>query len=362
MYIPIGFFATGGYGTGVDGVLNVTSGTTNLLLNTVYNYEWINVAAGATISTSSTVGAVLYLLCRGDAVIAGTIDISNKLTVGNRTDTFSGDGQSINAPGVANGGAGGTGEYMSGSGRQAGTGGSQGSGFGGGGGGGGTQNNGNTYDTNAQNGATGGYPAGLGGYTVLIPSSPSDYNVYVSPGNSAGGCGASNNAYNTYSCSATGGNAYGGNGQGAYTYYTYAGDHKLQSGTGGAGGSAGKPGAHVYLKAASITFTGSIITSGTNGTNGGIGGNYYTQRSPDATAYAGGGGGGGGGGNGGNIKLYYKRTISDSGTKTMSAGSYGSGGAAGTKSNDSGDSYVAPSAGSNGTAGSVGSFTSTKEY
>ena len=48
------------FGDGSNGALNVTSGTTNLLLNTKYQFTTVNVASGATLSTNSTTGAVLY--------------------------------------------------------------------------------------------------------------------------------------------------------------------------------------------------------------------------------------------------------------------------------------------------------------
>jgi hypothetical protein len=46
-------------GTGADGALNVTSGTTTLNLGQVYNYTTINVSAGATLTFTGTGAALL---------------------------------------------------------------------------------------------------------------------------------------------------------------------------------------------------------------------------------------------------------------------------------------------------------------
>lgn len=76
--------------------------TTNLDLNHVYQYTSISVNATGKISTTSTTGWVLYLLCQWDCTIAGNIEVNNKVNVWNRTDTFTWDWNSINAPWVAN--------------------------------------------------------------------------------------------------------------------------------------------------------------------------------------------------------------------------------------------------------------------
>jgi len=71
-------------GDGSDGVLNVTSGTTNIDASSanyvVKNYSSINVSAGATLGLTNAAsdGTVLILKCSGNVTIAGTIDLNGK--------------------------------------------------------------------------------------------------------------------------------------------------------------------------------------------------------------------------------------------------------------------------------------------
>jgi len=60
---------------GSDGVLNITSWTTNLSLDTDYNYSSINISAGAVLSTTDTTG-VLRLKCSWTCTIDWDIDLT----------------------------------------------------------------------------------------------------------------------------------------------------------------------------------------------------------------------------------------------------------------------------------------------
>jgi hypothetical protein len=51
----------------------IASGTTNLSLDTVYNYSSISISAGATLSTAGSDGT-MTLKCKGTCTIDGTID------------------------------------------------------------------------------------------------------------------------------------------------------------------------------------------------------------------------------------------------------------------------------------------------
>ena len=66
-----GLFGFGG--SGADGALNVTAGTTTLNLDTEYNYTSINVSVGATLAFTGTGAGVLN--CTGNVTIAGTIEL-----------------------------------------------------------------------------------------------------------------------------------------------------------------------------------------------------------------------------------------------------------------------------------------------
>ena len=95
------------FGDGSDGALNVTSGTTNLNLDTKYQYTTVNVSSGATLSTTSTTGSVLYICATTSINIDGTINVSNKVNAGNNSWSVTIDGYTFNSPGVVSGGSGG---------------------------------------------------------------------------------------------------------------------------------------------------------------------------------------------------------------------------------------------------------------
>ena len=69
-------------GDGSDGVLNVTSGTTNIDASgesvVIKNYTSINVSSGATLGLTNPAagGTILILKCTGDITIEGTIELS----------------------------------------------------------------------------------------------------------------------------------------------------------------------------------------------------------------------------------------------------------------------------------------------
>ena len=68
-------------GTGADGALNVTSGTTTINASSANivekNYTSINISAGAIldISNAASTGTILWLKSQGNVTIAGTIDL-----------------------------------------------------------------------------------------------------------------------------------------------------------------------------------------------------------------------------------------------------------------------------------------------
>lgn len=286
------------FGNGSDGALNVASGTTNLLLDTKYQYTTVNVASGATLSTSSTTGSVLYILATTSIVINGTIDLRNKVTRGQNSWSVVIDGTAYSSPSARNGGNGADNSLSS-------LGGVQSNGFGGGGAGGAIPA---TIPNKGGNGGNGSITPGVGG------ASRSTSGPGLDGGGSSGGGGALGILVGSAS-SGAGGSAYGNNG----TNGGGDGDGQTSGGGGGAGGQAGHPGVHVVLKSPSITVNGTIYTTGGNGGNGGNGG------TAPAFGNYGSGGGGGGAGNGGNITSF-ATTYSLTGTTDTSGGFNGNGG------------------------------------
>jgi len=69
------------FGTGADGALTITSGTTDIALDIVKNFTTITIDAGATLSTLGSNG-ILFLKCTGDVIINGTIDLNGKGAAG----------------------------------------------------------------------------------------------------------------------------------------------------------------------------------------------------------------------------------------------------------------------------------------
>lgn len=330
------------FGDGSDGALNVASGTHNLPLNTKHQFTTVNIAAGATLSTTSTTGAVLYILARDSITIDGSINVSGKVDPGNNTWTVILDGVSYSSPGVANG------AYWTEIGQS-------GTGFGAGGRGGGV-------DSTPGGAASQGGPSPSGGAGAYRYSgtNQSGYTAGDAGVQSAGGGGSAWSSFTQVSGTVTGfaigqgGNGattFGGNGaDGSGTWSTTGGSGTFQpryygGGGGGGGGIAGRAGVHVVLKAPSITFNGTIITSGTDGGNGGNGGR--AQDNNGWRDFWGNAGLGGGGGKGGNVTLVYASALEGSGTTTRAGGTGGSNGFGGA-------GYVQPAnKGANGSSGSL---------
>lgn len=85
-------------GTGTDGALNVTSGTTTIDLGSANfvekNYTSINISGGATLAFSNpaTTGTVIHLKSQGGVTIAGTISANAVGAAGGTAGTAAGDG------------------------------------------------------------------------------------------------------------------------------------------------------------------------------------------------------------------------------------------------------------------------------
>ena len=280
------------YGDGSSGPLNITSGTTNLNLNQKYQFTTVNVAAGATLSTASSSGSVMYILATESVTINGSLLLNGKVNTGSNSWSITIDGETYSSPGVAAGGAGGPGLA---DGDTQSSGGAQASGFGGGGGGGGRL----AY----------GFPGGAGGSGGPIPSGGTSVTVSgsaVLPGvagsqSKGGSGGAGSGGAGGVATSGAGGSTFSANGTNASTNNPFP-TSVIAGGGGGTGGSAGRAGVHLVIKAPTVIIGGSVVTSGTAGGNGGAGG----AGSVNASAYPqlnGGAGGGGGGGNAGSVQI-----------------------------------------------------------
>lgn len=344
------------YGDGSNGSLNVTSGSYSLALDTKHQFTDVTIASGATLTTGSTTGSVLYILCTGTFTLDGTINVSGKVTYGNNSWSVTLDDVLYTSPGVANGGSGGS---------PSGMGGSQSNGYGGGGGGGGTSS---MSEIGAGgSGGTGSSSfgsAGSGGYAST--STPNDADT-ATGGNSSGSAGGGGGAVAGYETSGDrrlsvwaqagrGGTSYGANGSdggdGGYTSLSGTSSatwYSDRAGGGGAGGRAGRAGVHVVIKARELIINGSIITSGTAGQRGGRGGRRLTHTG--WFSYGGGGGGGGGGGNAGSIYLTYDDSLTNNGVLTYAGGAAG---AAGGSWN--GNTQTTTYGGGTGSAGTSGSL------
>lgn len=333
------------FGDGSSGALNVAS-TTSLPLNTKLQYTTVNVQAGATLTTNSTVGSVLYIMATESITIDGTVNVSNKVGYGDNTWSVTIDGDTYTSPGVKNGG---NGAWFTGSVQ-----GKQSRGFGGGGGGAGVLLSGTTYLGGNGGTATGSDPNGGNTASVVRSSNgiTSDRNNGTSGG---GGSGIGIVRIQNLTGSITGrsnggrgGETFGDDGADGSNSYSGSGSAALfnfAGGGGGAGGRAGRAGVHVVLISPTITINGTVITSGTNGTDGGNGGESHSPgNNPDGNYAL--GGGGGGGGNAGNLIVKYGIDFT-AGTHTANGGSAGDGGRGGV------DNTVFAPNGTNGSAGAL---------
>lgn len=337
------------FGDGSDGALNVASGTQNLPLNQIHQFTSVTIAAGATLSTASTTGSVLFIAVQDTFTLNGTINVSGKVNPGSADWSFTVDGVTYLSPGVA------VGSYYSDHGPAN-------FGFGSGGAGGGFSGG-----PLGGSGGAGGY--GIGQGQVGLARRTSTGTAALSGGdgwNSGGGAGASIAILDMSGTASAdvrgqggwGGGSYGahgGDGGDSFTYSMGSGPATISDyrrgggGGGGAGGIAGQAGVHVVIRAKTIILNGTIITSGTAGGNGGNGGR--TRGSGDWINFWGGPGLGGGGGSGGNISVFYANTLTNSSSRFTNGGSGGSAGYGGA-------GFVQPV--SQGGSGTPGTFTSKK--
>jgi len=313
------------FGTGADGALHVTSGTTSITTTldgaaTVKNYSSIIVDAG-TILTASNRCQGLILYCTGNCDIEGTVHMNGlgasaagvAATIyeytGKTDGITSGVGPapigSFTIPAAgATGGAGGAGSTPG----TAGTNGSLLGQSGGGGGGGGTA--GGSYT--GGNGTAGtSFSGGSGGGGGAYSSTPTNGGNAATNGG-AGGTGS------------TAGAANSGGGGGGAGHAAGAGGAGIGTGTGGGTPSGGGGGYLVLIVGGNLTIGAAGVVSA-NGAAGGAGGACSNG--------AGVAGAGGGGGGGGIAWVFYKGTLSYTGIVQALGGA---GGVAGTATNGAG--------------------------
>lgn len=272
------------YGSGVDGVLSASSGTTTLNTSgkNIYQYQSVSLTGTAALAIGSNLQNVpVFIFVQGDLTI----------TASGTSVTAKGRGGPLGGAGTG-GGTGGAGT--------AGTSGATAlsANFGGGG-------SVVAADNHAGNGGGGGGGYGNAG-TTGTPSA----------GGTGGAGGASWSLYNAaFPILREIGNAFIGGGGGGGGGAKETGNTN-NAGDGGAGGNGG--GCLIFIVGGSINLTtGTITVAGDNGSNG-----------VNKTDYGGGGGGGGGGGFCG---IYYAGSVTaNTITITAAAGSGGSGGTGGT--------------------------------
>lgn len=254
-------------GNGEDGVLNVTSGTTTLDLSvqTVYNYESVTIAVGATLTFSNgTAGdKVPHIKVKGNFTNNGTITTKGLGPAGGPGGAACTPVNCTATPGTI-----------------------------------GTAQQWQFVDTSlADEGQF-----GTGGTSQD-----------ASPSGGAGGIGgaaalANSTYFYPYAINGCGG---GGGGGGA----------SANVGTPGAGGAGGAGSLGLALEVlGNFSNTGTIELDGVNGTQGG------NAAGNGSNSWASGGGGGGGGGGAGSLIVYFGGTYSNSGTITANGGTKGNGG------------------------------------
>jgi hypothetical protein len=338
MLFSISIVHATGFGNASDGNYTCT-GTCYLDVNRVYNFDNFNITTGATLTTSSPNGSVLYILVKNNAEIHGTIDVSNVAQPGMFTDTFTYNGESYSAPSVKYGGCGLAYNTLSSCGTTAN---SANKGFGGGGKGA-LWSNGFGGATASGNGVAGGTPFGSagGGPGASGSNAVNSYqNGNDATGYSAGGSGTIayylDASYGfTWSIGAgSGGGSYGAAGGNGAVQINRGGSWPAYScnfvagAGGGAGGLAGRTGYNFVIKAKTLNLSnGKIYTRGGNGGNGGNGGQSVSHHSPDCvgagdglTTGGGASGGAGGPGNAGSIKIYASYLVDSTGFLTNTSG------------------------------------------
>lgn len=358
-----------GYGDGSDG--DLTAGTTISVPAhdqqvVIKQYNSINIPAGQTLTVDKRICG-LFLLCRGDVTINGTIDLDGK-----GAKYYSGAAPAVSGtilsaiPSGGNGGTGGRGgrgargssNYTFYQGEPgAGSGGTSGKWYAGGWGGAGGGGAGSTILWKSMgeyipgSGGNAGQsidmnPLGTGGYG----GSPDGGNGGVG-GNLCGGGGGAGNAGH----GGGGGAGFIGGSPGEASYED-SGAHVAVAGTSGMGIGGGTL---VIVAKGTITIgsTGQIKCNGLNGGNGGSG---ACQSYTGADWTGSGGGGGQGGGGGGSVLLAYGTALVNNGTITVNGGSGGAGGQRGLCSADQSDLGYEGYTGSSGTAGTVGGIATKK--
>ena len=321
-------------GDGSDGGLSLSSGMTNIALNTVKDYSSMSITGTATLSTSDVTAGIMLLNCTGNITVSSALGIDTSEIVNISSDqTFEFlSADTVKANSVGAGGAGGDGGSNVGwGGGTGGSGGAGGSGYGGGGGGGAS------YTYNGGDGGAGGTPGGAGG--------------------AAGNAGAGGNGGISSGGGGADEDATGVAGAGADAYSIAGGDSTGQSSGGGGGSGAestaksGMPivincGGNINLAGTEIKTSGGVGSVGGAGGDGSVGGGL---------AAGGGGGGSSGGGGGADVGIKYTGTYVGAASESLNGGvggafAVGGGGAAGG---------VASTA---GTAGANGSLASQKVY
>lgn len=324
-------------GDGSDGSLNISSGTTNIALDTIKEYTSVSITGTAILSTSDVTGHFMLIKSQGNVLIASgavsAIDLADKFVRPTTQEiiTIVNNGTlESRTPSVGGaGGAGGAAQSIPG-----GVGGATTTFYGGGGGGGSADH----ASAIGGAGGVGGTPAGTGG-AGASPGAGAAGAGAAGGLSSGGGGGAKDDGVGALEVGGDGGDAYGTAGANGTA------DNDGASGGGGGGGSdSGKCGITLLFNVnGNFNYNGATInSSGGNSGAGGDGGDKEEVGIRDAGG--GGGGGSGGGGSAGDIIVNYTGTLTE-GTTSAIAGTAGAGGTGGT-----GTTYN----GVNGTAGTVG--------
>ena len=338
-----GLTTAGLFGDGSDGALTASSGTTTLTKDMYYSA--VTLSGTAILKTAS-----YRVYCSGTVTISGSANIQNNGNTGGNGGNASGSG------GTAAGTAGTSGTAISSGslpGAIAGTAGAVGGAAVNGANPGlqvaGTNGASTTISIGAAGATSSGRASGFGG------SSGGNQGPNGANGGTGGTVTASINnphslitnyqlfdtfpAFANFTGSAAAGGSAGGSSGGASI--------NSSSGAGGGGGGAGGQGGFVAVYANAIvnSVTGGIQSNGGSGGNGGNGGNGFLGIG--AGAGGGGTGAGGAGGTGGVVIIVYK-TLTQTGTFTVTGGTGGSSGATPGTGVGNGTS------GGNGTAGVTG--------
>lgn len=329
--------------TGADGDLTILNGqTVQIPAGSIKHYNSVNIHAGGTLEIiqnatlqkteigcrgSFTLNGQIIARCSPSGTggsISGTSSIGAKAFSATVSQAFGGAGSSSygasGGAGTSNGlGGGGAGSYAYNNGNAA-LGGNGGTGGGNGGAG--------------QSVGGGPTPARPGGTGMATLSNGGNGGIYYNPGGGYGGAGGGS----------------GGGGSGVAEFY----DSELKSWStatsqgGGGGGYKGSHGQYLFLFIeGTISGTGTIHVSGTNGYAGGAAPNAGWSGSAGGA----GGGGGGAGGSGGKVDIWARAGQSQTFYVSHSAG-FGGGGGAGSQG-----TYINCGPGATGGNGSIGSST-----